>query len=396
MSLALVASIIVFGAGLAFFVATRFAGGNVPDAAASSSPVAIASSAPPTPTPAPTATPEPTPSPTPALSLEQVIGQKLIVRMEGRTPSKTLLARARKGEIGGVVLFRFNVRGEKQLAAATRALQDAAREGGQPPLLVMVDQEGGGVRRLPWAQPVASATRMGRDMDADEVRSIGAATGTALAAVGANVDLAPVADVPDDKQSFMRDSLRTLSSDPETVARLVTAFGEGLASQDVLATVKHFPGIGRAAKNTDRFVETVRESRDALERDLAPFRAAIDAGVPIVMLSNVTYPAIDADNAAGWSRAISTDLLRDELGFTGVTITDSLNGTANARDVTPRSLAARAAQAGTDLLMLTAPEASTARVYEALLEEARNGTLDRAVLERSDERIRALKATLGG
>ena len=96
--------------------------------------------------------------------------------MAGTAPSKALLERARKGEIGGVVLFGFNVRDEAQLAAATRTLQEAAKAGGQPPLLIAVDQEGGGIRRLPWAQPVASASRMGR-MEPDEVRSIGAASG---------------------------------------------------------------------------------------------------------------------------------------------------------------------------------------------------------------------------
>ena len=176
------------------------------------------------------------------------------------------------------MLFGFNVKDEEQLAAATRTLQEAAAAGGQPPLLIAVDQEGGGIRRLPWAQPVASATRMGR-MEPDEVRSIGAATGQALAAVGANVDLAPVADAPDDNQSFMRDARRTFSDDPEVVSRMVTAFSEGLASQDVLATAKHFPGIGRVARNTDRFVESVREPADELDRDLAPFKAAIEAGV---------------------------------------------------------------------------------------------------------------------
>jgi beta-N-acetylhexosaminidase len=395
-SLALAGSIIVFAGGLAFFVGTRFAGGTGSAPSPSASRVAIATTSPATPSPAPTETPVPTPTPTPEPSLEQVIGQKLVVRMQGRTPSQAILGRASRGEIGGVVLFGFNVHDEAQVAAAVGSLQDAAAAGGQPPLLIMVDQEGGGIRRLPWAQPVSSARRMGRTMDADEVRSIGAATGQALVAVGANVDLAPVADVPDDHQSFMRDSLRTFSSDPHKVGRLVTAFSEGLASQHVLATVKHFPGIGRVARNTDRFVETVRESRHALESDLVPFRAAIDAGVPIVMLSNATYPALDPDNAAGWSRAIATDLLRDELGFTGVSITDSLSGTAKSRRVAAASLAAAAANAGTDMVMLSGVEASSAAVYDLLLERARNGDLDRAVLDASDARIRALKATLGG
>ncbi|HET7830016.1 MAG TPA: glycoside hydrolase family 3 N-terminal domain-containing protein [Candidatus Limnocylindrales bacterium] len=392
-SLVLAGSLIVFLGGLAFFVGTRFAR-TAGEPAPSPSGVALASpTAPLSPTPSPSATPEPTPTPTPAPPLEQVIGQKLVIRMEGLTPSKALLERVRRGEVGGIVLFGFNVRDQEQVFTTTTRLQEAAAEGGQPPLLIMADQEGGGVRRIPWSQPVASATRMG-SMEPDEVRSIGASAGKSLAASGINVDLAPVADVPDDRQSFMRDSFRTFSSDPDVVASLVTAFSDGLASQDVLAVVKHFPGIGRVAKNTDRFVETVRESRDELRADLTPFRAAIDGGVPIVMLSNATYRALDPDNAAGWSKAIATDLLRGELGFTGVSITDSLSGTAHAREVSARSLAAKAANAGTDMVMITGTEKSTAAAYEALLEQARAGAIDRTTLDASYERILALKATL--
>lgn len=391
-NLALIAGLIVFATGVAFFTGTRLVGGGSAPPSAAPSEIAAATTVPPTPEPTPTL--EPTPTPTPAPTLEQLIGQKLVVRMAGTAPSKGILERAGNGEIGGVVLFGFNVEEEEQLAAATRTLQEAAAAGGQPPLLIAVDQEGGGIRRLPWAQPTASATGMGR-MEPAEVRSIGAATGQALAAVGANVDLAPVADVPDDNQSFMRDARRTFSDDPDVVSRMVTAFSEGLASQDVLATAKHFPGIGRVARNTDRFVETVREPADALDRDLAPFKAAIDGGIPLVMLSNATYPALDPDNGAGWSAAIATGLLRDQLGFSGVSITDSLSGTSHAREVTAESLAVKAANAGTDMIMITGPEASSAAVFDELLAAATAGELDEAALATSYQRILELKATLG-
>ena len=388
--------LVVFAIGLVVFTASRLAGASTPSPAPSvvalASPTATPS---PTPTPSPTATPVPTPSPTPPPTLEQLVGQKLVVRMNGSAPSKALLARAKAGEIGGVVLFRFQVKSEGQVRAAIKALQAAAKAGGQPPLLIAIDQEGGGIRAFPWAQPVMSAARMGRLKDIVSVKALGAAAGLALAKLGVNVDLAPVADVPGDKPSFMRDTLRTFSSDPDTAGERAVAFAEGLASQDVAATAKHFPGLGRVARNTDRFIETVKASRAALDRDLAPFKTAIAAGVPLVMLSNATYSALDPDNAAGWSRAIATDLLRGELGFTGATITDSLNGTAKTRGVSARSLAERAAKAGVDLVMLTGDEASTVRAHDALMARATSGWLDRADLEASYARILALKATLG-
>ena len=310
-------------------------------------------------------------------------------------PRRRCLRARGPGEIGGVFLVRSQVKDDEQVRAATSALQAAAEAGGQPPLLIAIEQEGGGIRGVPWAQPVASAARMGRMKDIEDVEALGAAAGLALAKLGANVDLAPVADVPGDRPSFMRDTLRTFSSDPETAARMAGAFAEGLASQDVAATVKHFPGLGRVARNTDRYAETVRATRSALDRDLAPFRAAIEAGVPLVMLSNATYTALDPDNAAAWSRAIATDLLRGELGFTGVTITDSLTGAAAARDVSARTLAALAARAGVDMVILTGDEASSARAHATLMERAESGWLDRADLEASYARILALKATLG-
>ncbi|HEX5828742.1 MAG TPA: glycoside hydrolase family 3 N-terminal domain-containing protein [Candidatus Limnocylindrales bacterium] len=383
--------LVVFVLGLAVFAATRLAPGDVaatpaPSAATLASPMT-------TPAPDPTPTPEPTPTPTPPPTLEALVGQKLIVRMDGSAPGTGLLRRAELGEIGGVVLSGAQARSEEQVGAVARALQASARAGGQPPLLIMVAQEGGGIRAFEWAQPVRSATRMAR-MEADEIRSMGAAAGRALAAAGVNVNLAPVADVPGKGASFMRDTMRTWSADPERTARSVTAFAEGLASQDVLAAVKHFPGIGRVARSTDRFVETVEASRKALDRDLVPFRAAIDAGVPLVMLSNATYTALDPDNAAGWSRAIVQDLLRGELGFGGVAMTASLTGTARARKVDVETVAGDAVAAGVDMVVITTPEEGSEAVYRRLLQLAREGTLDRAALETSHARILALKATL--
>jgi len=388
----------VFAIGVAVFAASRLASPSL--TAGPTAALASASASPPaspahTAAPSPTATPLPVPTPTPPPTLAQMVGQKLIVRMDGRAPSKRLLQRASRGEIAGVVLFGFQVETEQQVRAAANSLQAAAKAGGQPPLLIMIDQEGGGIRGLPWAQPVLSAARMGRTNDPDRVRALGAAAGAALTKAGVNVNLAPVADVPGSAPSFMRDTQRTFSSNAETVGRMAAAFAEGLASQDVLATAKHFPGIGRVARNTDRFVETVSTSRSRLARDLAPFRALVEGGVPIVMLSNATYASLDPDNAAGWSRAIATDLLRGELGFTGVSITDSLNGTAKARGVSPRSLAARAAGAGVDLVMLTGRESASALAYQGLLRRAESGELERADLEASYQRVLALKATLG-
>jgi beta-N-acetylhexosaminidase len=235
---------------------------------------------------------------------------------------------------------------------------------------------------------------MGRLGSTSVARRQGARTGGALRALGINVDLAPVADVPRSEGSFMVQQGRTFSFDAERVAKLADAFAEGLASSGVLATMKHFPGIGLAIRNTDHYVDTIAAPRSALASDLLPYRRAIGQDVPLIMLSNVTYTAFDERNAAGWSHAIAVTLLRDELDFTGVTITDSLDGTAHARDLKVSELAFRAASAGTDLILTTGSEKTTRRLYETLLARAREGQIPLDRLRDSYRRIVALKDRL--
>ena len=327
-------------------------------------------------------------------TLAQMIGQKLVVRMDGTEPSADLLARISRGEIGGVILFGFNITTPTALEALTAKLRDAAAAGGQRPLLIAVDQEGGSIKRIPWAPPTLSPPAIGRTGSTAVALGQGASTGSALHGLGVNVDLAPVADVPVSSSSFMYQAGRTFSFDVATTASLADAFASGLDSKAVLPTMKHFPGIGFATKNTDAYVVTITASTAALGPGLLPYRTAIGHEIPLIMLSNATYSAYDAANAAGWSRAIVVTLLRDDLGFKGVTITDSLDGTAHARGVSTRSLAILAAKAGTDMILLTGSEATTSSVYKTLLESAAKGTISKATLRASYDRIVALKASL--
>ena len=323
----------------------------------------------------------------------QLIGQKLVVRMDGVTPSADLLGRIRRGEVGGVVLFGFNVTTRAALISLTGTLRAAAAAGGQPPLLIGVDQEGGSIKRIPWAPPTLSASQMGRIGLASVARAQGASTGAALHSLGINVDFAPVADVPASIASFMYRDGRTFSFSATRTAILADAFALGLESRGVVPSMKHFPGIGFATRNTDAYVVSIRASSAALAPGLRPYRTAIAHDIPLIMLSNATYTAYDPHYAAGWSPAIAT-LLRHDLGFTGVTITDSLDGTASARGLWPGLLADRAARAGTDMILLSGSEASTRAVYATLLAAAKNGSLATATLRASYDRILALKARL--
>jgi beta-N-acetylhexosaminidase len=322
-------------------------------------------------------------------TLAQLVGRRLVVAMSGTSASPSLLARMRAGQIGGVILSVGNVRSVAQVRALTDSLRAAARAGGQPPPLVAVDQEGGPIRRLPWAPPFRSAEQMG-SLSAAAVRAQGLATARALLAAGIDVDLAPVADVPNGPGSFIAARGRGFSSDPARAAALATAFAQGLADGGVTATAKHFPGLGRAAITTDTAVVTIPATRAQLSADLVPFRSLVSAGVPLVMFSNATYTALGPKPAVLSSGAHA--LLRGELGFDGVTISDALNAASVLQGRAVESAAVLAAEAGTDLLLFTSGEEQTASVYQRLLARARDGTIPRASLEQSYARIVALES----
>ena len=324
-------------------------------------------------------------------TIAQLVGQKLVVRMAGTTPSADLLGRIRRGEVGGVILFGSNITTAAALRQLTATLQAAATAGGRPRLLIAVYQEGGPVKRIPWAPPTLSPRRMGSLGSTTIARSQGAATGAALSGLGIDVDLAPVADVPASTASFMYLAGRTWSFNASRTSALANAFALGLWSRHVAPTLKHFPGIGYATRDTDGSIVSIRASRTALAPGLLPYRAGIANHLPLIMLSNATYTAWDPVHAAGWSVPIQT-LLRRTLGFTGVTITDSLDGTAAVRGYPVSHLAILAASAGTDMILTTGSEARTRAVYIALVQAATDGRIPLANLRASYARILALKA----
>ena len=326
-----------------------------------------------------------------APSLQHLIGQKLVVSMEGHTPSASLLDRARRGRIGGVLIHGWNFSSSTQLRSIANELRQAAAQGGQPPLLIAVDQEGGQVKTVSWIPPTLSPPQMG---SSDTARTQGRKTGGALVGLGVNTDFAPVADVPASTSSFMYQQGRTWSFSSRQTARLANAFALGLGDRGALATMKHFPGLGFARKNTDDFVVHIDATKSELAPGLRPYRHAVANGVPLVMLSNAVYRAYDRSHAAGWSRPIGTTLLRGELGFHGVTITDSLDGAANTRGIPTNPLALKAAKAGTDMLLLTGSEASSRTVFRTLLDAAKAGKIRHDRLTASYDRILALKAGL--
>jgi beta-N-acetylhexosaminidase len=327
-----------------------------------------------------------------ATPLEALVGARLVVGMQGITPSAALLDRVRRGRVGGVILMGANVRSAPQVRTLTASLRAAAHGGGRR-LLIMTDQEGGLVRRFRWAPPAVSAEVLGTRTEG-AIRRTGRAAATALERLGVDVDLAPVADVPGVRGSFIAASDRGFSTNPTRAAKGVTSFAAGVLDGGVAPTLKHFPGLGLATTSTDDAAVRITASEDALEPGFVPYRRAIAAGVvPLVMVSNAAYAAYGGQVAAWSPRVLST---LAGLGFTGVTITDALEPLAATHRVTLGRAALRAARTGVDLLLLVGSEGSTDAVYDLLLAAARDGRLPRAALEAAAGRIEELAATYAG
>jgi beta-N-acetylhexosaminidase len=306
-------------------------------------------------------------------ALSRAVGRRIVTGMAGTFPSRSLRGRVRRGEVGGVILFGPNV--GPGLPRAITALQRAARAGGNAPLLIATDQEGGEVKRLQSLPPLRAPAQMRAAVAGPD----GAATGRALLARGINTNLAPVADV--NHGSFL--GSRSFGNAPGSVASAACAFATGLQSTGVNATLKHFPGLGRTSENTDLHAVRVSAPAGALRADLEPYRRC-GGQARLVMVSNATYPALDPDRPAVFSRRIVTDLLRGELRFAGVTVTDTLS----APGITGPTAAVRASRAGIDLLLYV-DEGASARGYRSVLRAAR-ARLSRASIVASAARIDAL------
>jgi beta-N-acetylhexosaminidase len=320
----------------------------------------------------------------------RLAGQMLVVRFES-TATPELIRAARRGEIGGVIAFPPAGVDLGDFRAAIARLQEAARSAGAPPLLVATDQEGGDVKRFPTLPPVTPPVELATAGGAAATAE-GRATGRALRRIGINADLAPVLDVPAVSGAFM--ASRAFGTDPDTVVAAGVGFASGLEEAGVAATAKHFPGLGRATANTDLGPSVVGGSRAELAPDLEPFRAAVDAGVSLVMTSNATYPGVDGERPASLSERV-TRLLRDRLGFEGTVITDDLfAGAISAAGYGPGDAAVAAAQAGADLLLFArqpAPEA-----LPALEAAIRRGAVERQALLDACVRNLALRQSLAG
>ena len=305
-----------------------------------------------------------------------------------RTPAQVV----RTFHPGGVVLFSDNVASVDQVTRLTAGLVATARDEGYR-LLVMTDQEGGSVSRLPGTVAESQPSAASYGGDATAARRDARRVGAAMLGMGVSVDLAPVADVNTVGDAGVIGD-RSFGSTPDVVSRMVHAQVEGYHLGGVATTIKHWPGHGSTRVDSHQALPTLTLPPRRWRRvHVPPFVAGIDAGTDLVMVGHLAYPALDPSGLpATLSPALNRRWLRDRLGFTGVVVTDSLERGALRGFGGSGALAVKAFRAGSDLLLMPADPRAAAR---GLLDAVRSGKVARTALVRSESRVDRLRDRLG-
>ncbi|HEX7162559.1 MAG TPA: glycoside hydrolase family 3 N-terminal domain-containing protein [Trebonia sp.] len=333
------------------------------------------------------------------LTAAQRAGQRVIFSYPGPTPPASLLDQISAGEVGGVIFFGENITSLTQIAGVVAQLNEAHTASPvNSPLLLMTDQEGGIVRRLP-GEPVLSEKQVGESADPGaEAAAAGTGAGKNLAGVGMNTNLAPVLDVYRQAGNFDDRFGRSYSMDPNVCAECGAAMITAQQKLNIAATAKHFPGLGAATvdQNTDLGPVTLDVPlADLRSIDERPFQAAIAARVRMVMTSWAVYPALDPKLPSGLSPAIVGGELRRRLKFRGVTITDALEAGAIASFGTPAQCSVLAARAGMDVLLCSARDVSEGQdTVAALADAVQHHALDPGHFEIALRRVLALRNSL--
>lgn len=335
------------------------------------------------------------------MSLAQQVGQLVMVGGSATGVSEATLDAISQRHVGNAMLTGRSTLGAAATARVSARLQARATRAATAavPLLVATDQEGGAVQVLQGAgfSRIPTASQQGR-WPPSTLQTQARAWGAQLRRAGVRVDLAPVADtVPpgtDDANPPIGRFERDFAHDPQAVADDVEAFVRGMTSAGVLTTVKHFPGLGRVDANTDTTAGVTDAVTGRTSPELDPWRRAIAAGASAVMMSSAIYPRLDPSGPAAFSRTVITDVLRGDLGFGGVVISDDLG---RARQVQRWSAGSRATQfvaAGGDLVLTVDPR-QAAPMVDALLARARSSATFRAQVRASALRVLRAKQSLG-
>ncbi len=321
----------------------------------------------------------------------------MMIGFEGTEVTPDLSVWITERHIGGVVLFSRNMKSMGQTAKLIGKLQGLRATISDQPLLVAVDQEGGAVARLvPGMTVLPGNMALGSIGKEDSAFAAGQITGIEMTLMGFNINFAPVLDISSNPRNPVV-GVRSFGSDPETVGRLAASMMEGLQSQGMLATAKHFPGLGACALDPHQGLPVIdADEKQMLQRDIVPFTTVISAGVQLVMTSHAIYRAWETGQVpATFSKRILMDLLRVKLGFHGVIISDDVEMGALMRHFSIAEIARQSVVAGVNIIQCCHTQTTQIALFDSLQMLAMAGGEVEVCMEESLKKIRRLKTLLG-
>ena len=323
------------------------------------------------------------------MTLEQKISQLLIFGFAGKKYNQSMGPRLRSFSPGGMIVFQRNIKTPWELGEMNLKAQEESIKATGLPAFIMIDQEGGQVTRIKTTPPAPSALALGNTENPELVRNVGFVTGRILELTGVNMNLAPVMDLTDPtKRSFIGN--RSFGNSPMHVSRMARSFSQGLVNGGVIPAAKHFPGHGGIAQDSHKGTTTKRDSLEVLKnRDLVPFQSFVkDNPISAVMVAHVAYPDLDPSlSPATYSKPIVTNLLRDQMGYNGIVITDDLEMLGAAKAGTIEERAIKAIEAGVDMIMIAWSRKKQIRARNSLINAVKTGRLSKARINDSLRRI---------
>lgn len=322
-----------------------------------------------------------------SMSQTEKLGQMVMIGIQGTKVDDDSLYMLNQYHMGGVILFDRNMDSPEQVKQLTSDLQAQSNE--KVPLFIGIDEEGGDVVRMAEKlTPPPSQKEIGATGDIEQARTWAVKTAKSLKDMGINVNFAPVADVgSNDKRSY--------STDTNTVIDFVRAATKGYQQENIIYSLKHFPGIGKGKVDSHIDSSSIDVAKEILmTEDILPFKTIIDESDPndyFILVSHLKYPALDEEYPASLSSKIMTDLLRNKLGYKGIIITDDMEMGAVANHNDFRSIGVNAVKAGADIVLVCHEYEHQQEVYLGLLDAVNSGEISQERIDESVKRIIKVK-----
>ncbi|OMD42295.1 glycoside hydrolase family 3 [Paenibacillus odorifer] len=351
-----------------------------------------------TPSPVISATPVPSSESDPIalqvsnMSLEEKIGQMLLVGIDGTVLDDQAKKMISEDKVGGIILYKNNIQDLKSMVSLVNSMKES-NSGNPTPLFMSVDQEGGKVNRMPKEYAsIPSNAKVGSSNDANAAEMMGKLLAREVNSAGFNMNFAPVLDINSNPDNPVIGD-RSFGNSAELVSTLGIAEMKGIASEGVVPVVKHFPGHGDTSVDSHLDLPIVNKTAEELAKlEWLPFQAAIKEGTDAVMVAHILFPNLDPDKPASLSSKIIGELLRGEMNYQGLVITDDLTMGAIMKNYDLATAAVDTINAGSDILLIAHGYDNEKRVLESLLDHVKKGKIQESRIDESVYRILALKA----